>query len=67
MIKIPATLEGLPAIEETIAAGINVNVTLIFSLGRHDEVIEAYLDGLEQLVAERRRPRRRSRRWRRSS
>ena len=36
MIKIPATLEGIPAIEETIAAGINVNVTLIFSLDRHD-------------------------------
>ncbi len=51
LIKIPATLEGLPAIEATIAAGINVNVTLIFSLGRHDAVIEAYLKGLEQLVA----------------
>ena len=45
MIKIPATLEGIPAIEATIAAGINVNVTLIFSLDRYDEVIEAYLDG----------------------
>ena len=45
MIKIPATLEGIPAIEETIAAGINVNVTLIFSLDRHAKVIEAYLDG----------------------
>ena len=51
MIKIPATLEGIPAIEETIAAGINVNVTLIFSLDRHDEVIEAYLTGLERFVA----------------
>ena len=51
MIKIPATLEGVPAIEETIAAGINVNVTLIFSLDRHDAVIEAYLTGLERLAA----------------
>jgi transaldolase len=51
MIKIPATREGIPAIEETIAAGIKVNVTLIFSLDRHDEVIEAYLTGLERLVA----------------
>ena len=51
LIKIPATLEGIPAIEETIAAGINVNVTLIFSLDRHEAVIEAYLKGLERLVA----------------
>lgn len=51
MIKIPATLEGLPAIEANIAAGINTNVTLIFSLARHDQVIDAYLAGLEALVA----------------
>jgi transaldolase len=51
LIKIPATPEGIPAIEETIAAGINVNVTLIFSLDRHGEVIEAYLKGLERFVA----------------
>jgi transaldolase len=50
MIKIPATLEGIPAIEESIAAGIKVNVTLIFSLDRHDKVIEAYLKGLERFV-----------------
>ena len=50
MIKIPATLEGLDAITATIAAGINVNVTLIFSLDRHDRVIDAYLSGLEQLL-----------------
>jgi transaldolase len=49
-IKIPATREGLPAIEETIASGIAVNVTLIFSLERHREVIEAYLRGLERLI-----------------
>lgn len=50
LIKIPATLEGVPAIEETIAAGINVNVTLIFSLDRHAAVIEAYLKGLERFA-----------------
>ena len=50
LIKIPATPEGLPAIEETIAAGIPVNVTLIFSLQRHREVAEAYIRGLKRLV-----------------
>jgi transaldolase len=50
LIKIPATREGLPAIEETIAAGIPVNVTLIFSLERHREVAEAYIRGLRRLV-----------------
>ncbi len=49
MIKIPpATIEGLDAIRRTIAAGISVNVTLIFSLDRYREVIEAYLAGLEE-------------------
>lgn len=48
MIKIPATLEGLEAITETIGAGISVNVTLIFSLDRHRAVIDAYLSGLEK-------------------
>jgi transaldolase len=47
-IKIPATREGLPAITTAIAEGISVNVTLIFSLERHREVIDAYLTGLEQ-------------------
>lgn len=47
MIKIPATPAGIPAIQEAIAEGINVNVTLIFSLDRYAEVIEAYLRGLE--------------------
>jgi transaldolase len=50
MVKIPATLEGLPAITETIAAGINVNVTLIFSISRYRAVMEAYLAGLEKRV-----------------
>jgi transaldolase len=49
-IKIPATREGLPAIEETIAAGIPVNVTLIFSLQRHREVAEAYIRGVKRFV-----------------
>lgn len=47
MIKIPATLEGLPAIRQMIADGRNVNVTLIFGLDRYADVIEAYLSGLE--------------------
>ncbi len=48
LIKIPATKAGLPAITEVIAAGISVNVTLIFSLERYSEVIDAYLAGLER-------------------
>jgi transaldolase/glucose-6-phosphate isomerase len=51
MIKIPATLEGLPAIRQVIAAGINVNVTLIFSITRYQLVMEAYLSGLEDRLA----------------
>lgn len=51
-IKIPATVEGLPAITETIARGISVNVTLIFSLERYKAVMDAYLTGLEQRLAD---------------
>jgi transaldolase len=51
LIKIPATRQGLPAISATIAAGISVNVTLIFSTERYLEVIDAYLYGLEQAAA----------------
>ncbi len=51
MIKIPATLEGLPAIKEAIEAGINVNVTLIFARDRYAAVMEAYLSGLESRIA----------------
>ncbi|MEO8093912.1 MAG: transaldolase [Pseudolysinimonas sp.] len=51
MIKIPATVEGLGAITAATAQGISVNVTLIFSLERHRQVIHAYLDGLEQAKA----------------
>ncbi len=52
MIKIPATREGIPAIREAIAYGINVNVTLIFSLRRYEEVMDAYLSGLEDRLEE---------------
>ena len=48
MIKIPATLAGIPAIQAVIADGINVNVTLIFSLERYQAVMEAFIAGLEQ-------------------
>jgi transaldolase / glucose-6-phosphate isomerase len=48
MVKIPATVEGLPAIEQAIAEGININVTLIFSLARYREVAGAYIRGLER-------------------
>jgi transaldolase len=51
MIKIPGTAEGLPAIRAMVAEGRNVNVTLIFGLERYAEVMEAYLSGLEALVA----------------
>jgi transaldolase len=47
MIKVPATLEGLPAITALIASGISVNVTLIFSVKRYGQVIEAYMKGIE--------------------
>ena len=48
MIKVPATVEGLPAITALIAAGISVNVTLIFSVKRYGQVIEAFIKGVEQ-------------------
>jgi transaldolase len=50
-VKIPATRPGVAAIEDMVAAGKNINVTLIFSLERYKEVVEAYLRGLERLVA----------------
>ncbi|MDE3008146.1 MAG: transaldolase [Acidobacteriota bacterium] len=52
MIKIPATLEGLPAITEALSRGINVNVTLIFSLERYEQVLNAWLAGLEAAARE---------------
>ena len=51
MIKVPATVEGLPAITALIAEGISVNVTLIFSVERYDEVINAYFAGLKRAKA----------------
>ena len=50
-VKIPATEAGLPAIEDCIAHGTPINITLIFSLRRYEAVVEAYLRGLERLVA----------------
>jgi transaldolase len=50
-IKVPATREGVPAIKQLIGEGINVNVTLLFGLPRYREVAEAYISGLETLVA----------------
>jgi len=51
MVKIPATKAGIPAIRACIADGLNINVTLIFSLTRYEEVMDAYLSGLEQRAA----------------
>jgi len=51
MIKIPGTLAGLPAVTRALAEGINVNVTLLFSVARYRQVIEAFLAGLEQRAA----------------
>ncbi|MGJ3240014.1 MAG: bifunctional transaldolase/phosoglucose isomerase [Anaerolineae bacterium] len=51
MIKIPGTSEGIPAIEESIFAGININVTLLFSIENYEQVAEAYIRGLERRLA----------------
>jgi transaldolase len=53
LIKIPATPQGIHAIREATARGYSINATLIFSLDRYDDVLEAYLSGLEQLLARR--------------
>src|SRR5881398_1139403 len=50
-VKIPATVAGLPAIEDCTAHGTSINITLIFSLDRYKAVVEAYIRGLERLVA----------------
>jgi len=50
MIKVPATLEGLPAIRQLTSEGINVNITLLFGIDRYDAVAQAYLEGLSELV-----------------
>ena len=51
LVKIPGTSEGVPAVRQMIAEGCSINITLIFSLARYAEVIDAYLDGLEELAA----------------
>jgi len=51
MIKVPATQQGLPAIRDLIAGGINVNITLLFAQQVYEQVVEAYLSGLEALAA----------------
>src|SRR5919112_30140 len=51
MVKIPATMPGLPAIEDSTAHGTSINITLIFSLERYKAVVEAYIRGLEGIVA----------------
>jgi transaldolase/glucose-6-phosphate isomerase len=50
MVKIPATDEGIPAIEECVAAGVNINITLIFAIEFYERVMEAYLRGIERRV-----------------
>jgi transaldolase len=51
MVKIPATAEGIPAIRQCLAEGININITLLFSVPRYREVMEAYLAAMEQRVS----------------
>jgi transaldolase len=52
LVKVPATKQGLPAIEQLISEGVNVNVTLLFSVKRYEEVAEAYLRGLERRASQ---------------
>src|SRR5437773_2651452 len=51
MVKIPGTAEGVPAIRACLAEGININITLLFSVARYREIIEAYLSAMEERVA----------------
>jgi transaldolase len=51
MIKIPGTVEGVPAIMQTLAEGLNINITLLFAVPMYEQVIDAYLTALEQRVA----------------
>jgi transaldolase len=53
MIKVPATEAGIPAIEELTARGVNVNITLLFSVTRYEQVIDAYIAGLQRRVTDR--------------
>jgi transaldolase len=56
MVKIPATPQGIPAIEECISEGININITMIFALEVYEQVANAYLTGLERLAASGKKP-----------
>jgi transaldolase len=51
MIKVPATPAGVPAVEQLTARGVNVNITLLFSVARYEQVIDAYMNGLERRLA----------------
>ena len=51
MIKIPGTVEGLPAIRACLAAGLNINITLMFSMAHYEAVVEAFMSGLEDRLA----------------
>ncbi len=51
MVKVPATPEGIPAVEQLTSEGLNINITLIFALEVYEQVVEAYLEGLEKRVA----------------
>jgi transaldolase len=51
LVKVPATREGLPAIEQLIGEGVNVNITLLFSIERYEKVMEAYLKGMEKRMS----------------
>ncbi len=57
LIKIPATAEGIPAIRQCVSEGININITLIFGLSRYEKVAQAYIEGLEHLIADGKSPR----------
>jgi len=52
MVKVPATDQGVPAVRQLLSDGININITLIFSVDYHEQVMDAYLDALEQRVAQ---------------
>jgi transaldolase/glucose-6-phosphate isomerase len=54
MIKVPASVEGLPAIRELTSEGINVHITLLFGIERYEAVARAYMDGLSTFVGQRR-------------
>jgi transaldolase/glucose-6-phosphate isomerase len=50
MIKVPGTVEGVPAVRQLVSEGININITLLFGIERYEEVAHAYIDGLSTFV-----------------